>query len=176
MNYWFTSDWHLGHYNIIRYTKRPFKTTKEMDEAIIENLFSLIKKRDHLYFLGDMARSKKLVTFIVNKILDEGIEFYFIKGNHDKVPGFIKIYNLLSKNIDINYITMCHYPMISWNRSHFNSWSLHGHHHNDRISKLFPGKRMNVGVDVHNFKPVNFEDIKAYMAKQKDNWDLINDR
>jgi hypothetical protein len=42
INTWFTSDFHLGHQNIIRYCSRPFHSTGEMDEAILGNLNSLV--------------------------------------------------------------------------------------------------------------------------------------
>ena len=35
---WFTADFHLGHFNIIGFCKRPFADTPEMNEAIIERL------------------------------------------------------------------------------------------------------------------------------------------
>ncbi len=44
VNTWFTSDFHLGHRNIIRYCDRPFHSTDEMDEAIIENLNSRVRQ------------------------------------------------------------------------------------------------------------------------------------
>jgi len=33
---WFTADFHLGHFNIIRYCHRPFASVEEMDNAICE--------------------------------------------------------------------------------------------------------------------------------------------
>lgn len=69
-------------------------------------------------------------------------------------------------------IVMCHYPMASWEKSHYGSLHLHGHVHNswgelgmassDDI-QLPPGekkgKRINVGVDVWDFYPVSLETL-----------------
>jgi calcineurin-like phosphoesterase family protein len=32
---WFTSDFHFGHFNIIRYCNRPFASTEEMNGRIL---------------------------------------------------------------------------------------------------------------------------------------------
>lgn len=55
INTWFTSDFHLGHQNIIRYCSRPFHSTGEMDEGILGNLNSMVRQNDVLYFLGDFC-------------------------------------------------------------------------------------------------------------------------
>lgn len=52
---WFTSDFHLGHSNIIRFCKRPFANAHEMNEAIVERMNSCVKPNDTLYFLGDFC-------------------------------------------------------------------------------------------------------------------------
>ncbi len=52
---WFTSDFHLGHFNIIRYCNRPFADTQEMNEAIVERMNASVKPNDVLYFLGDFC-------------------------------------------------------------------------------------------------------------------------
>lgn len=54
-NIWFTSDFHLGHFNIIRYCNRPFVDTQEMNAAILERMNASVKAGDVLYFLGDFC-------------------------------------------------------------------------------------------------------------------------
>ena len=53
MKQYATADPHLGHANIIRYCKRPFKNVKEMNEKIIKNFNDILKEDDVLYCVGD---------------------------------------------------------------------------------------------------------------------------
>jgi calcineurin-like phosphoesterase family protein len=55
INVWFTSDFHLGHRNIIRYCNRPFDSTDDMDATILANLNKKVGENDILYFLGDFC-------------------------------------------------------------------------------------------------------------------------
>ncbi|MCG2708606.1 MAG: hypothetical protein L6404_08205 [Candidatus Omnitrophica bacterium] len=50
MNYWWTSDYHFSHFNIIRYCKRPFETAEEMNETIIRKHNERIKSEDTVFF------------------------------------------------------------------------------------------------------------------------------
>ncbi len=40
---WFTSDFHLGHFNIIRYCNRPFADILAMDDAIVDGVNTSVK-------------------------------------------------------------------------------------------------------------------------------------
>lgn len=166
---WFTSDWHLGHFNSIRYSDRPFENTDQMDLTIISNCLELVKPNDTLYFLGDMSMKKHVCKETIDMLLKAKIKLVFIKGNHDNID--YPYHHLYETSINGQFLTMCHYPMISWNKSHYGSWLLYGHTHNGNIP--LQGKMMNVGVDKNNFKPVNFEQVKEYMDRQPNNWNFI---
>ena len=55
MEIYFTSDLHLGHDNIIRFTNRPFDSVEEMNDRIIQNYNSIIHKNDLVYILVDLT-------------------------------------------------------------------------------------------------------------------------
>lgn len=60
-------------------------------------------------------------------------------------------------------IILCHYPFLTWNKFHYGSWHLHGHCHGtlpDDPSAL----RLDVGVDCHNFLPINFDRVAELMS------------
>ena len=61
------------------------------------------------------------------------------------------------------HIVMCHYPIESWNKRHHGSWHLHGHCHGSLPSPDWQA-RLDVGVDVHKFKPIPYEEVKALMT------------
>lgn len=163
---YFTSDEHYGHKNIVRYCNRPFKTVEEMDAEIIKRHNEIVTENDTTYHLGDFTFKDH--EHYVKQLNGAHI---FIKGNHDRF--FIK-HNLLDITIKGQPITLCHYPMVVWNRSHYNSWHLFGHVHNSKEFDV--GKKYNVGVDANDFYPVSFDTIKRIMSFSKNNFNFIGDK
>lgn len=183
---WFTSDWHLGHANIIKYCNRPFANVEEQDKTILDNFFSVVKKGDTVYFLGDLSFHVSTIKDTLMAIAMAGVDFNVLVGNHDDASAVARfshhqfrknVYRMLDLEIDRQPVTLCHYPMLTFNRSHHGAWQLYGHHHNGGFHRDLPaavqGKRMNVGVDIHNFMPVSWDQVKAFMATQPDNFDLL---
>ncbi|MFW6219830.1 MAG: metallophosphoesterase family protein [bacterium] len=170
---YFTSDTHLNHKNIIKYCNRPFKNINEMNETIVENWNNTVHPTDTIYHLGDFSFGESIREFterLNGKII-------LIKGNHDhfnikKMNMFYRVYDMLEIKIDSISITLCHYAMRVWNKSHFNSWNLYGHSH----SMLKPiGKQYDVGVDNNNFTPISFDQIKTIMKDKPNNFNYIGD-
>jgi calcineurin-like phosphoesterase family protein len=163
---WFTSDFHLGHFNIIRYCNRPFADTREMDEVIVDRLNALVKPNDTLYFLGDFCLGKHdSVAAYRNRLACQTI--HFIDGNHDKTTRqlqhlFSSWSSLSEISIGKQGIVLCHYAMKVWPNHSRGAWQLYGHSHgnlpDDPISLS-----MDVGVDSHDFRPWHFDEIQAVM-------------
>jgi calcineurin-like phosphoesterase family protein len=169
-NIFFTADTHFNHTNIMKYCGRPFKTVEDMNETIISRWNEIVTRGDLVYHLGDFSWSNG--EYFKNRLLGNII---LIKGNHDKDALRIKtkfagIYDLK----DIRYgeisITLCHYAMRVWNKSHFNAWHLFGHSHGTLAGQ---GKSMDVGVDSHGFTPISIEQVEKYIELLPDNFNLV---
>lgn len=179
MNYWFTADTHFGHANIIKYCSRPFKDSVEMNEAIIENWNKVVQSHDLVYHLGDFCFGKgvtgdSMFNSYRNRL--KGL-IVFIKGNHDHLAwrNRSKFYaahdSYYETEVNGKEITLCHYAMRVWNKSHHGAWHLYGHSHgslpDDPNSLSF-----DCGVDCFNYRPINFDEVAQVMAKK--NWKPID--
>ena len=80
--YFFTSDEHFGHTNVIRFCNRPFKDAYEMDLEIIKRHNEVVTKDDIIIHAGDFAfRNKLSVNNYIDRLNGTNI---FLKGSHDK--------------------------------------------------------------------------------------------
>ena len=181
----FTSDTHFGHNNIIRFCNRPFKTTEEMDEFIINNWNSIVKDDDIVFHLGDFAfapdrRWRELISKLNGKI-------YLILGNHDvsRLPDdkimslFYRVDNQLMLKIDGKYkVYLNHFPFLCYDGVYRNpencTIQLHGHVHEhpgctgkdiDRLCYRFP-YQYDVGVDNNAFTPISWEKVLNIIINQ----------
>lgn len=142
-----------------------------MNSSIIENWNSKVQNNDICYILGDLGFPRNRDDYyslesLIRKL--NGKEIHFICGNHDKdLKGSTKdLFTSYSSymEVDINeqFIVMSHYPMLSWNKSFYQSWMLHGHCHGT-LPEDPHSKRVDVGVDCWNYSPVSFQELKTKM-------------
>lgn len=174
---YFTSDLHLGHKRCAMEFRAHlnYENVDEHDEFILETLNKYIKENDKVFHLGDFSfgNPEKYLSRLKG-------QWFFIVGNHDdknklinacKSFGFKFPVEILDyRSEDGTPITMCHYPMITWNKSHHGAWQLHGHHHGAHgdTEKVLPdAKRMNVAWDCVGYKPLTFQEVKSFMDKKK---------
>jgi len=153
MTHFFTADEHYGHENIIKYCNRPFKTVGEMDAEIIQRHNEVVGPNDTVIHAGDFTlKSKEEATEYLNRLTGRHI---FIQGSHDRWRDDLSY--LIERKIEGQHITICHYAMLKWPRSHYGSWQLYGHSHG-KLSSL--ENQWDIGVDNNDFYPYSFEDLK----------------
>ena len=161
----------------MKYCNRPFGNTNEMDETIIHNWNKKVKKDDIVYHLGDFmwngtpTKIKELCSRLNGKK-------FLIFGNHDDKrqlasSGCFEWTGMLfDTRIGGKDMTLCHYPILRWNKAHHGALMLYGHLHNssdktfgDETPFIILKNSMNVGVDVApDFAPFSIEEVKTYMG------------
>jgi len=178
----FTSDTHISHTNIIKYSKRPFVVEPEtptepgplstafMNEEIIRRWNSVVGPNDSVWHLGDVffgrytSEQADAVLARLNGQID------LIRGNHDddyiwNHPRFrsrqlmaeIREKDRAGKK---HTVVLCHYGMRVWNNSFRGSLQLYGHSHG-----TLPGNNqsLDVGSDCWDHTPVTIDQILARM-------------
>lgn len=157
------------HSSIIRYCKRPFAGTAELNETILARINESVKADDELYFLGDFCiGGPKVAAAYRQKIRCKKV--YFILGNHDRVirkivDQFVWVKEIAEINIRNQPIVLCHYAMRVWHHSGRGASQLYGHSH----GKLPAGegsRSMDVGVDTNGFRPYSLDEIRAELPAQ----------
>lgn len=78
------SDNHFWHFNIIKLCDRPFSSTEEMNETMIENWNSVVSNEDVVYNLGDFAYGKGSREHIAETRARLNGKIILILGNHDR--------------------------------------------------------------------------------------------
>ena len=82
MKYFFTSDEHYGHTNIIKYCDRPFKNVDDMDTEIIKRHNEVVGDEDIVIHAGDftMRKNAREAKNYMKRL--NGMHI-FIRGSHD---------------------------------------------------------------------------------------------
>lgn len=178
--WWFTGDEHYYHSNIIEFCSRPFAHSLEMKVEMIECHNEVVGRGDMVVHAGDFSWGNKRHSMELLDCLNG--THIILRGSHDKwlgrelwTKGRVQyVGSMYEHTFEGNvHVTVCHYAMRTWPRSHFNSWHLYGHSHG-RLPSV--GKSMDVGVDTNNYYPYSFEAIAEIMATLPDNFNYKGER
>jgi calcineurin-like phosphoesterase family protein len=184
-----TSDEHYGHNNIIQFCNRPFSSTEEMREIIIERHNKKVPNKPSYLTIhaGDMfwqTMSEMEARSIVHRLNGRHA---FLYGNHDElmerrvtlqkefewVRGVNKENTSHSVKFNKHMIVISHFAQRVWQNSHKGSWHVYGHSHGE-IEEL--GHSFDIGVDSHDFEPWSLEEIEAKMAKTESHHVIAPDK
>lgn len=171
---WYTADHHFNHHNIIEYTGRPFKTVAEMDRVLIEAWNSCVRPGDFVFHLGDFCFHKR----------DDPAEYLnklngtvcLICGNHDRKRVWRRMpfsCERMEAYIGEFHCLLNHRPLYPrGSKDPFcdsqpgldpanYDFVISGHIHQKR---LWSGNSLNVGVDMHDFKPLSEVEVVALLT------------
>lgn len=174
MNYWFSSDYHFYHANIIKYENRPFKNVEEMNSAIIKRHNERVKKEDIVFFLGDLGfyasaekakRGEGMPVRALDLLSQMNGTFYRVCGNHDKRANKLKIpvhsIVLLMSGMRVQLIHNFEHANLD------NHLILCGHSHGKFQTKEVINKQgvpvhiINVSVENKNYYPFSWDEIMS---------------
>jgi calcineurin-like phosphoesterase family protein len=167
MTTWFTSDTHFGHDAIRRLADRPFASTDAMDKVLVQRWNAVVQPTDTVWHLGDFSHKSAKSVPAYRQRLNGTI--HLIAGNHDvqirrdHPDLFASIQDMAEVTLAGKTIILCHYPLREWDKAWRGAWHLHGHVHG-RLDSEPHGRSLDVGVDSHDFSPLNAAQIGALLS------------
>lgn len=188
VNRFVISDTHFGHTNSWEKFKlpdgsplRPFTSTEEMDETMIERWNAKVQPQDTVYHLGDVVINKKYLP-LVERLNGRKI---LIRGNHD-IFGDDDYYNVGFEQIHgvrvfVDKFILSHIPLHPDCVTERFKVNVHGHLHaneikmpwgvnanrNEIIYADFPDPRyLCVSVEHTNYEPLHFDEVQARIDKR----------
>jgi len=172
----YTADWHLGHANIIKFCKRPFKDIFEMREFLIKAHNDRVKRGDTTYHIGDMFW--RTMSIVEARYVMSRLNGYhkFVYGNHDQLmDGSPELRACFAEVADALWVPhtklhkgmyLHHYACRVWRDSHKGSYHLYGHSH----AALPEANTLSFdcGVDSRpDYAPWSEEEVDAKMKAKK---------
>lgn len=165
------SDLHFGHEKCWKEFKlpdgspmRPFTSTDEMNDALINNCNKLVKEDDRLFILGDVVINKKHIHLMERINCQRRI---LVGGNHDVhydllAPHFSKILGAVEHRGAI----LTHIPVHTSQLQRY-KFNIHGHLHQNRVKYSGPycgeapddERYFNVSVEQLNFTPILLDHV-----------------
>ena len=168
---YFTADWHLEHFNIIRYCNRPFKSTHSMQQELIRNFNTRVGPEDATFHIGDFTMLGAGQMGKVERVIPKlNGAHHLILGNHDRMKpfqyvdvGFTSVHTSFPLEYKWAKFVLVHDPSV-YHILDDDVYLLHGHIHTLYRDLLPEKKVINVGVDVWDYKPVSVEEILELIA------------
>ncbi len=176
-NRFLISDTHFGHTNTWqKFTVedgsplRPFTSTEEMDETMVDNWNKTVRPQDTVYHLGDVVIARRNLE-TVKRLNGRKI---LIRGNHDIFrdkdyyeAGFEQIHGV---RVFVDKFILSHIPLHPDCVGERFKRNVHGHLHGNRIMggwqhdwaedvEVPDPRYLCVCVEQINYTPVSFDDV-----------------
>ena len=175
---WFSSDHHFRHTNTWALFKnpdgtplRPFTSTEEMDECMIQRHNEVVKPSDHWYCLGDVSMMRP--RFVARQLNALNGHKRLIRGNHDiyKTKEYLEFFDEVYGIRVIDNILFTHIPVHPRCMGGFAA-NVHGHIHagpdlepavglRGKEQKVVVMPYINIVVEKTDYRPVSLEELKT---------------
>ena len=166
----FTADTHFFHKKMAEI--RGFSSAEEMNDRLVADWNDAVGNSDRVFVLGDLSFGRPVDTVLLMSRLKGQI--FLVLGNHDSRKeaarnpyiAWVREAAFIKAPCGTG-ISLSHFPMLVWNKSHYGSWHLHGHSHgNLKLPAEMRGARIfDVGVDnaferTGSYGPMSFDLIQ----------------
>jgi calcineurin-like phosphoesterase family protein len=177
------SDTHFGHTNSWEKFKlpngdplRPFTSTEEMDETMVERWNAVVRPQDTVYHLGDVVINRKSLHHV--KRLNG--KKRLVRGNHDifkdadyREVGFESLYGV---RVFVDKFILSHIPLHPESVTERFKVNVHGHLHANEVMRTRtnmvhgymtglvtePDPRyLCVSVEHTDYRPLSFDEVEA---------------
>lgn len=155
----FIGDTHFGHKLIADI--RGFSSTEEHDEQMIENWNSVVRAKDTVWHLGDVAFGKDNLACIERCNGHKKL----VMGNHDQYATneYMKYFSKLFGVIRYKQMVLSHAPIHPNEMEYRWQYNVHGHiHHPERV--LDDPRYLCVNADCIELKPMALEKVKQKLG------------
>lgn len=162
----FIGDTHFGHKNIITFSPetRPYATIEEHNEALVEKWNSVVRPKDVVWHLGDVAFGKVNLKYISRCNGNK----HLVMGNHDTYQitdyidaGFSRIVGV----IRYKEFILSHVPLHISQMEHRWRYNIHGHIHNPKEYDL-ADCYINVNADAINCTPISLDQVRQIVERR----------
>lgn len=170
------SDAHFDHRNVIRFSRRPFDSKRQMNHELLRNWNDAVKD-DAVYFLGDLThgRGRRPIDYWHKKL--SGKKFH-LRGNHDTdiIEGATVIPNRYGIQYEKYKFLLMHDPHRPFG---YDGWIIHGDKHNTNLNK-YPfinqeNKTINVSAELVNYTPLSLEKLIS-LIETGDSYNTIDEK
>lgn len=190
VNRFVISDTHFGHTNTWEKFKcadgsplRPFTSTEEMDETMIERWNAKVQPHDTVYHLGDVVIARRHME----KVKRLNGRKILIRGNHDIFKdqdyydaGFESIRGV---GVHVDKFILSHIPLHPDSVTERFRVNVHGHLHGNQVTRKIATKAwavtgqhdvvdqidpryLCVSVEHTNYEPLHFDEVEDRIAKR----------
>ena len=172
MKIFYTADLHEGHFNNLKYSKRPFKSIEEQHDTFVKNFNARVSPDDWVIHNGDFAfrnsvggkKGEGVPKKFFEWAKDYNGHWIYVQGNHDKNNSLKTPIRKLCMFYGGKDICIVHNP------AHADTsfeWNFTAHVHLAWKIKRLSTKSIaiNIGVDAWSYCPTDFESINKRVSE-----------